>query len=150
MPSGSLEKGAQPTRSTSKQKSLKHSETQDKKPHDLFIKSVHPTSKSSQKSIEKVWQNSIQNDYKAESNRRQNQVILQQILKKNMNQDSQTAMALTNNTRLFSTHSAKNSQSIHHPRTKEQVSASFDLNHVHVNNPAHKFLEPYSNCVVLK
>jgi len=128
VPSGSLEQAAQPIRSTSKQKSQKHSETQEKKLDDIFIKFVHPTSKLSHKSIDLVGQNSIQLNYKAESNRRQNQVILQQILKKDMNQDSQTAMALTNNTRLFSTHSAKNSQAIHHFRTKEHVSASFDMN----------------------
>ena len=59
-------------------------------------------------------------------------------------------MGLTNNTRLFSTHTAKNSQAIHHNRTKEHVSASFDLNQVQVNNPTHKFLEPYSNSVATK
>jgi len=58
-------------------------------------------------------------------------------------------MVLSNNNRLFSTHSAKNSQAIQHNRNKEHA-ASFDLNQVQVNNPANRFLDPYKNSGMTK
>ena len=86
VPSGFIEQVSQPPRSTSKHKSNKNSDTQEKKTQDILIKFVHPTSKLSHNSIDLVRQGSIQLNNKAESNRRQNQVILQKILKKDMNQ----------------------------------------------------------------
>ena len=126
VPSGSLDlvNSVSGTRSVSKQKKSLSREAncsllQQQLQSGVLIKFVHPSSKHSLKSS--TYERSLsQHNNKAQNSRKQNQVIIQQILRKEQNRDSQTNLEAPQ-ARLFST------QAEHHGK-QNIVSASFDLN----------------------